>query len=357
MLFDLDRGFRYASNEVLGYVADDDETSTVFRNLLKNAKFRKLFASRYYTHLNTTFQTERMNQFITEAKEAMQDEIPRHFQRWPKNKDGEDVSPSTWISFMNSMYDFSENRKSFVIAALQNEFHLNGNRNLKIDAPVNGTIYIDGVKLTKNYSGHYFDTATVTLKAIPKQGYRFVKWSNGMTDQTTTVTLNSDLNIEAQFEAAQIPKITITEINYDSDKNHDSGDWIELYNNSNTTVDLSGWSIKDDKDTDPFIIPDNILLQPKSYLVITQNGADFKANFPDVQNNIGDFLFGLGKKGDSVRVFNAQGLLVDSVTFNKSWPDAKGNGKTLSLIDPDSDNSISTNWVAADNFGTPGEQN
>ncbi|RUM67935.1 MAG: hypothetical protein DSZ05_01890 [Sulfurospirillum sp.] len=65
----------------------------------------------------------------------------------------------------------------------------------------------------------------------------------------------------------------------------------------------------------------------------------------------------MSKSEDSVKVYNEQGALVDQVHYDKSWPDAKGNGKTLSLIDPDSDNSVSTNWVAADNFGTPGEGN
>ncbi len=356
ILFDLDRGFRYSEN-TLYFVADDDETSIVFRNLLKNRQFVHLFASRYFTHLNTTFQPDRVKAFITRAKDIVAPEIPRHFSRWPKDKDGKSVSESTWRTFINNMYDFADARPNKVISDLRNAFHLQGHPVLHIPSLANGTVYLDNVKLSGSFDGNYFDGATVTLKALPKKGYKFTGWSNGSSSQTINLTLHNDITVSATYELAQTPKVVINEINYASDKNHDSGDWIELYNNDTKAIDLSEWVLKDDKDVGAFTFPANTVLQPNHYIVVTQNRSDFTTQYPGITDILGDFGFGLSKKGDSVRLFNTQGALTDSVTFDKNWPDANGNGKTLALIDPNSDNSISTNWIAADNFGTPGEVN
>lgn len=58
-----------------------------------------------------------------------------------------------------------------------------------------------------------FDT-TVTLTAKPNSGYKFVKWSDGTTTPTMTVTANSNFTVTAYFEKLPPPKFTSAELRY-----------------------------------------------------------------------------------------------------------------------------------------------
>ena len=82
-------------------------------------------------------------------------------------------------------------------------------------------------------------------------------------------------------------------------------DWVELYNETGQPVDISGWTVVDDKDgRKPITFPKDTRIQPGAYFVFYTEGKT-----PD-----GSKGFGLGK-GDAVRVFDANGDLVDEVTW------------------------------------------
>lgn len=49
--------------------------------------------------------------------------------------------------------------------------------------------------------GQYDSGASVNIKATPASGYHFVKWSDNITSATRTVTVNSDLTLQAIFAA------------------------------------------------------------------------------------------------------------------------------------------------------------
>ena len=75
---------------------------------------------------------------------------------------------------------------------------------------------------------------------------------------------------------------------------------------------------------------------------------------------VGPFDFGLGGGGDEIRIFDYDGILKDSVSYDDTdpWPiEPDGNGPTLELISPDLDNALSSSWVSSQNYGTPGEEN
>ena len=55
--------------------------------------------------------------------------------------------------------------------------------------------------------GDYYKGEKVTLRAVPKTGYRFVKWENNSTTNPRTVTVTGNASYTAVFEA--IPKYTI----------------------------------------------------------------------------------------------------------------------------------------------------
>jgi len=77
------------------------------------------------------------------------------------------------------------------------------------------------------------------------------------------------------------------------------GDWIELYNPTNSVVNVSGYVVKDSDDTHVYVIPTGTTIAAQGYLVIDESSLGF----------------GLGGE-DAVRLFRANGTtLVDSYNW------------------------------------------
>jgi hypothetical protein len=76
------------------------------------------------------------------------------------------------------------------------------------------------------------------------------------------------------------------------------GDWVELYNPTAASVDVSGWIVKDDDDTHIYKIPAGTTIAAGGYLVTEEAG----------------FGFGLGAP-DAARLFSPFNVLVDSYSW------------------------------------------
>ena len=159
-------------------------------------------------------------------------------------------------------------------------------------------------------------------------------------------------------------QIVINEINYKDALDFETKDWIELYNNGNSSVDISNWVFKDSDDLHEFVIPNGTIMVPGSFLVLTQFLANFQVLFPAVSPVIGDFEFGLSGGGELIRLFDNNENLMDFVEYDDEapWPtEPDGNGPTLELIHPDLDNNLASSWAASippdGVHGTPGDYN
>ena len=160
-------------------------------------------------------------------------------------------------------------------------------------------------------------------------------------------------------DSAVVDGIVINEINYNFPSDLNSEDWVELYNPTDETIDLSMWEFQGDDDV--FIIPENTILLPNHYIVLCENSSLFSEVFPSVSNFIGNFNFGLKGGGELIRLFDSNGLLIDEVEYDDTspWPvEPDGQGPTLELIDSFLDNALGSSWAASNNNGgTPGEMN
>ncbi len=169
------------------------------------------------------------------------------------------------------------------------------------------------------------------------------------------------VEIEATYRAVENDEIVINEINYNSSDEAEAGDWVELHNYSTTAIDVSGWVYKDEDDTHEFIIPDGVSISANGYLVLSNDTTAFKEIHPNVTFVKGEVDFGLAGGSDQVRIYNANGSLIDMVEYDDEspWPaEADGTGYTLSLKAIDSDNSLAASWEASSELGgTPGASN
>jgi lamin tail-like protein/type IX secretion system substrate protein/pullulanase-like protein/PKD domain-containing protein/rhamnogalacturonan lyase-like protein len=189
-------------------------------------------------------------------------------------------------------------------------------------------------------------------------------WEWGVNDsEHNWVAGNWQFSIPDQTAQTQIwlvpdvVDLVINEIMYNSPGADE--EWIELYNNTDQTIDLENWRFCDnDASHTNIVIPAGYSIVPEEYFTISiaTNGL-----FPFTPDYDGTGNFSLNNGGDAVRAWNPDGLLVDIVVYDDSspWPsDPDGNGPTLSLIEPILDNSLPTSWDASiEDGGTPGALN
>ncbi len=153
-------------------------------------------------------------------------------------------------------------------------------------------------------------------------------------------------------------KLYVSEINYSSEKNNDAGDWFELHNIDTVAYNLKDYIIKDDNDTDVFVIKNNISIPPKGYLVVCNDTTKFKTIYPNVSNYIGQFNYGLNAKGDAIRIYNGFGTPVQKVYYSDSFPypwGAKGTGYTIDFIDTCIYQDYGSSWQLSCYLGSPGK--
>lgn len=128
-------------------------------------------------------------------------------------------------------------------------------------------------------------------------------------------------------------------------------DYIELYNKTETELDLSGWGISD-KASKPFryTIPAGTVIPAQGHLLIY---CDSKAE------NCGALAagFGLSVSGETVTLTNADGVTVDTVTFGTMLPDIAygrypdGSDQFVNMtLTPDAGNDSASVYVSPPTF-------
>ena len=341
----------------------------LLRKLFENTEFKNEFIQRFAHYLNTTFHSDRVIHVIDTIQNNIKSEIPMHIKKWkdsPSPFYGDPFSSVTeWENNIEVLRDFARIRSEYIHQHILNKFGLSG----MVDVFLNTSNFMGG-RITVNshaipsypWNGTYFKDIPIRLTAMPNPGYQFAGWT-GITPAdsiSTMIKLTDNLSVTAIFEPGASNTIVINEINYNSSDDFNPDDWVELYNPHGIPVDISGWVFKDEEDIHTFIFPENMIIGPKDYLVLCRDTLLFQEVFPEVDNFLGNFDFGLSGGGELIRLFNAQGVLVDSLTYDDAspWPEEPdGNGPTLSLINPNLDNALPDNWASSGMYGTPGAIN
>ena len=182
--------------------------------------------------------------------------------------------------------------------------------------------------------------------------------NTGSPDYTDPDGSRSDIG--AYYYEKPSNKLVINEINYNSHNDFECGDWVEFYNPADEEIDITNWYFSDGNDAHKFIFPDGTIIPADGYLVLSDDLNAFGKFFPDVKNVIGTMDFGLSASGELIRLYDNNGILVDSLNYDDKspWPEeADGDGHSASLISWELDNSLGRNWAASKTYGTPGAPN
>ncbi len=346
----------------------------LLRKLLENQDFKQKFINRFADLMNSTFKTSHVLDVIDSLQQQIALEMERHYQKWSQPVWWIDDqlwwnSFSDWYQFIAIFKDFARYRPAYMRQFVQKKFGLPKSivLELQMEPAEAGEVKLNDFLQPDAFPfiGFYFAGNPITLKAIARSGFEFSGWSGAVnsTDSDISLIPGQSISLTAHFRKVVVEssEIVINEINYHSAPNFDPGDWIELYNRTSQTIDLSGWFVSDSDSSHVFRIPGGTYLNPETFVVVCVDSSKFRSHFPDQTiKTIGNMGFGLSGSGDQVKLFNGLGLLVDSVQYDDQspWPsEADGQGPTLELVHPDSNNVLAKNWQASQNHGSPGRIN
>lgn len=336
-------------------------STLMLRRLLENTGFRNQFVNRFADLMNSTFSSDQINRAIDEKQELIQNEISRHLMKWNGG------TQNDWLTRIQQMRSFVSARPTNVFSHIRQQFEFQATQVMTVRADsLMGSVKLNSLAL-RNYpwKGTYFPDVPVTLTAIPKAGFRFVKWEgvvNNSSSATITVVPQLNLGLKAVFEndGSHYEDVLINEISFNNEASDDPGDWIEIYNKGNFDIDISGWKITDADPNHQFIFAANTWLKANEYMVVANDLTKMKAIFGSMKHLEGPFGFGLGNTVDAVRLYSRANQLIDEVNYSNSepWPSYAFNELwSLELINPAKDNSSPLSWVLSEKNGTPGMRN
>ncbi|MDB4534790.1 lamin tail domain-containing protein, partial [Vicingaceae bacterium] len=182
----------------------------------------------------------------------------------------------------------------------------------------------------------------------------FTNVGSNSCDSTVTITLSL------------IPDLVITEIMYNT-PSVDSAEFIEIYNNGSSSIDLTNYSFSTGV---TYTFP-SIILNTGEYFVVTSDSIDFYSIYgyaPNVEWTSGSLL----NSSEDITIIDPFGNTVDSVNYDDggpNWPTGTdGQGASIILCDPNTDNNDGNNWNASTNdagttiggvaiFASPGSAN
>ncbi len=125
------------------------------------------------------------------------------------------------------------------------------------------------------------------------------------------------------------------------------GEYLELHNNSDTAVDLSGWEFTEGVSFD---FPQGTMIAPRGYVVVAADAQYIEENYEGI-TAVGSFENGLSNHGETLRLVDADGNLADQVSYSAGgeWPElADELGSSLELAHPDLDNNRGSAWRDSD---------
>jgi len=161
---------------------------------------------------------------------------------------------------------------------------------------------------------------------------------------STTMTKTDYINV---IQPADLD-LVITEIMYNPpEAGNDILEFIEIYNNGSSAADLNGLYFSQGIE---YQFP-NQTLAPSAYFLICVNAAAFQTAYGMTANQWTSGA--LSNSGETIEIKDGSGNTVDIVSFLDiaPWPTGPdGNGPSLTLCDPSSDNNDPSNWYVSNNF-------
>ncbi|MDP6635435.1 MAG: lamin tail domain-containing protein, partial [Phycisphaerae bacterium] len=148
-------------------------------------------------------------------------------------------------------------------------------------------------------------------------------------------------------------RIIINELHVNPDVKTEPVEFIELYNNTDELIDLSGWYFSNGV---TFTFAPGTVIGPYGYLVIAENVAAVTSKFA-IAGVLGPYVGSLDNDGEKVTLRDSLGAKQDEVDYGLGFPwptTGDAPGYSLELISPELDNDLGGSWRAS--LGSAGSQ-
>ncbi len=182
------------------------------RKAFENEAFYQEFAQRTCSIMDITYDSDSVTAAIDETVALFSPNAPRHIARW----DGVDPAFSVmggsmiaWNAWTDEYLGFYLERPSFMREHLADQFGLGDNYELtfNVDSETRGKVVVNWneMEVPLNHKGTYFQNIPLTVKAIPNQGFEFIRWEEtGVTDAEIQFISGVDASLTPIFEATCI---------------------------------------------------------------------------------------------------------------------------------------------------------
>ena len=139
--------------------------------------------------------------------------------------------------------------------------------------------------------------------------------------------------------------VIINEVAWMGTKVSANDEWIELYNNSNTEIDLKNWSLITQDEAPEISLSGTIKAQ--GFFILERTDDE---SAPNIQANQ-IYTGALNNKGERLQLINNKGIVIDEVNCSDGW--FAGNNKTKQTME-----KAGFNWqTSREPEGTPGMSN
>ena len=255
-IYDLDRGYLEANRNLFLEFNKDD---FIFRGLIDNESFRNKFINRMCVHMNTTFEKARTISILDSLAGMISEAMPKHIDRW--SEFGGIPSMVSWEEKLEKLREFADQRQGVVYQQMIDFFGLQESKDVLFSTtPVDaGNVYVNGIELISYPTTiPLFPELPIAVKAEQRVGYSWSDWIFSgdvivsSEKKTEEINMPSITAINANFsEASLYEKLFINEVlanntSDTTDEFDEHDDWIELYNASESEVDLTAFYLSDD---------------------------------------------------------------------------------------------------------------
>lgn len=348
-------------------------------SLFKNAGFRRKFINRYADLMNTIFRYEvpgagNVNVFslMKSYFDTLDKEMPRAFSRWPNpgaSVSGASSSYNDWKQKYGDMLIWARDRPKNARIHVKNSFSSTTSDTVSITFTVSpagaGRIRVNSIypNIGTGWKGTYYKGVPVTVTAIPNPGYTFQNWNinNADTNPTTSKDFTTAQTVTAYFTATstiETPKLAVTEINYNSHKSINSGNWFELKNYGKSPVNMTGWVMETQTIWKKYKFPDQFVINPSEYIVFCNDTQLFRQFHKDRNYRLIPLPFTMDNSAEQLELKDPAGKTYINISWTNDFPwplTADGHGRTMELVADTSDPSNSNSWYNGCMLGSPGK--
>ena len=125
----------------------------------------------------------------------------------------------------------------------------------------------------------------------------------------------------------------------------DDGEWFEIFNPTNSDINMNGWTIKDDG-SDSHTISSSVIVPAKGFVVLGRNSNQSVNGGYSCNYQYSNFLLGNG--ADEIVILAPDDSEIDRVAYDggTNWPDPNGSSMIFTGTAVDENNHYS-NWSTA----------